>query len=116
MFSAYIVIAILVSAVMLFSAIALVTRQKQVLKQMDGLRVPLRLLPLLAAAEIAGSFGLITGIWYGPLAIAAAIGVVAYFIGAVAADVRVSDYKDAIPAAVLVFAAAALIGLRAVTF
>ena len=115
MFIAYIVIAALVSAVMLFSASALLTRQKQVLSQMDALRVPSGMLPLLATAESAGTLGLIAGIWYGPLGIAAAVGVVAYFIGAVATHLRVSDYKGSIPAVVLVIAAAALIGLRVAT-
>jgi|KBSSwiStaDraftv2_1062776.scaffolds.fasta_scaffold1741477_2 hypothetical protein len=116
MFTAYIAIAVLVSAAMTFSAFGLLTHQKQVLTQMDALRVPTAMMPFLATAEIAGTIGLIAGIWYLPLAIAAGSGVFAYFVGGVGAHLRVRDYKGAVPAAMLAIAAAAAIYLRVHTY
>ncbi|MFI6366189.1 DoxX family protein [Nocardia sp. NPDC050630] len=74
---------------------------------------PLGILPFLGAAQIAGALGLIIGIWFAPLAIAATIGVALYFVGAVGAHLRVGDNVGTLPAAVLVVVSGVLIGLRA---
>ncbi len=55
--------------------------------------VPLRLFPALAGLEIAGAAGVVAGLWLAPLGVAAAVGVVLYFVGAIAAHVRVGDVK-----------------------
>jgi hypothetical protein len=43
------------------------------------------------ALQVASTIGLIAGIWFPPLAIAASIGLVLYFTGAIVAHVRASD-------------------------
>ncbi|WP_409468200.1 DoxX family protein [Streptomyces sp. HC307] len=48
-------------------------------------------------------------VWWGALGIAAAVGLTLYFAGAVAAHLRVGDYKGTPPAAVLTLIAIALI-------
>jgi len=54
---------------------------------------------LLAALELAGSLGLLVGIWSKPIGIAAATGIAIYFIGAQTAHIRVRDsFKDRFPA------------------
>ena len=67
------------------------------------------ILPFLATCLIAGGVGLVVGLWYAPLGIAAAIGLVLYFVGANIAHVRKGDFKG-LPAPILVLirAAAAL--------
>ncbi|MER5862030.1 DoxX family protein [Kitasatospora sp. NPDC002040] len=111
MFIAYVVIAVLLSLVLLFSAYSKLTRESSVTESMAKLAVPLGLLPFLATCEIAGALGLLAGIWVTPLAVAAAVGVVLYFVGAVGAHLRKADLKGTPPAAVLLVVSAAVLVL-----
>jgi hypothetical protein len=53
----------------------------------------------LALVEILGALGLLVGIWVVPIGVAAAAGLTLYFLGAVAAHVRVkAPMKDLLPA------------------
>ncbi|MFF2327343.1 MULTISPECIES: DoxX family protein [unclassified Streptomyces] len=115
MFITYAIVAALMSAVLLASAGAKFTRPKRLVDQMSTLGLPYGVLPFLGVAQIAGAGGLVVGLWWGPLGIAAAIGLTLYFIGAVAAHLRASDYKGAPPAVVLTAVAIALIALRSST-
>ncbi|MFC7740434.1 DoxX family protein [Nocardiopsis composta] len=67
------------------------------------------MVPPLAALEFAGAAGLLIGLLYRPLGIAAGIGLVLYFIGAVAAHVRAKDLQGAPGPAVLLAASAATV-------
>ncbi|WP_113700881.1 DoxX family protein [Nonomuraea lactucae] len=110
MFIAYAVVAVLLALVLLASAYAKLTRDKRVVDGLTGVGVPLRLFPVLAACEIAGAGGLLIGLWYAPLGVAAAVGLVLYFVGAVGTHLRKGDFKGVPNAAViLVFSVAALI-------
>jgi hypothetical protein len=77
--------------------------------------IPLKYFPLLAACEFAGAFGLLVGIWFSPIGIAAGIGLVVYFIGAVVSHLRVGDFKGIGAAAFMLVLAAAALALRVVT-
>ncbi|MFD6288604.1 DoxX family protein [Streptomyces sp. NPDC060205] len=112
MFITYAVIAALMSAVLLASAGAKFTRPKRLVDQMSTLGLPDGVLPFLGVAQIAGAVGLVVGLRWGPLGIAAAVGLTLYFIGAVATHLRVGDFKGTPPAAVLTATAVALIALR----
>src|SRR5437879_2380298 len=59
----------------------------------------LRSLPLLAACEFAGAVGRVVGIWWPLIGIAAGIGLVLYFVGAIVFHLRVGDVKGIGPAA-----------------
>ncbi len=68
-----------------------------------------RFLPL-GLVKIAGALGLLAGIAYRPLGIAAAIGVVLYFLGAVITHLRAGDKKGVgTPAVIMLVAAAPLV-------
>jgi hypothetical protein len=69
---------------------------------------------LLAAAEIAGAVGLVVGLFWWPIGVAAGIGVTIYFAGAVGSHLRAGD-KDFVPALALVVVAAAALALRFAT-
>jgi DoxX-like protein len=86
---------------LLGSAGAKLAKAGPILESMSTVGVPPRALPLLAAAEIAGAVGLIVGFLWWPLGVAAAVGVVFYFAGAVISHLRVKDTKNVAPAAVL---------------
>ncbi len=115
MFIAYVVVGAVLAALLAFSARAKLTKDEKVTKSITNLGVPLSWFPFLAACELAGALGLIVGIWFAPLGIAAAIGVVLYFVGAISAHLRGGDAKGApTPLVVLIIAVAALV-LRVVS-
>ena len=98
---ALIVLSVLLVVVLVGSAGAKLAKAAPVLESMSTVGVPHRALPLLAAVEIAGAIGLIAGFFWWPIGVAAAIGVVLYFVGAVIAHLRVRDIGNVAPAAVL---------------
>jgi len=72
--------------------------------------VPMRWFPFLAGLEFAAAAGLLLGIGWAPLGVAAAAGMTLYFVGAIAAHVRVHDWKGCLPAVqMLCLAIAALV-------
>ena len=107
MFIAYIIIAAVLAFLLLVSA-AFKLRPDPRVHEIGG--VPRRFFPHLAALEIAGAAGLLIGLAWAPLGVAAAGGVVLYMIGAVIAHARVRDFKGiAKPVLPLALAITALI-------
>jgi DoxX-like family len=115
MFVAYTVIAVLLALGLLVSAAAKLRRVPQLVDGFTSLGVPPGMLPFLAACEIAGAGGLVIGLWYPPLGIAAAIGLVLYFVGAVGAHLRSRDFKGMPNATVMLAASAAALILEAIS-
>jgi len=79
---AYEIVGVVFALLNLMSAYGKLARTEQFVDIMPTIGVPLRALPYLAACQIAGAVGLVIGIWWAPLGIAAAVGFVAYFLGA----------------------------------
>jgi hypothetical protein len=114
--TAYLAITILLAAMVLFSGVAKVRRDPNVIRVIhEVVGVPLRYLPLLAACEFAGALGTVLGILWRPLGIAAGIGLVLYFLGAVISHLRMGDVKGVGPAAFMLVVAAAALTLRVLT-
>ena len=82
----------------------------------ETIGLPLEYFPLLAACEFAGAVGLVAGIWWPPIGIAAAIGLVLYFVGAIVSHLRVGDVKGIGSAAFMLALAAIALALRAEAF
>lgn len=114
MFIATIAVSVFLALAVFGSAMAKLTKQPKLVESMTALQIPFGWLPWLAAAEIAGAIGLIVGLWVAPIGIAAAIGLVGYFVGAVATHVRANDKNLVAPGVLLVLSIAALV-LRLVT-
>jgi hypothetical protein len=112
MFVAYAVVGALLALVLLASARAKIVRDEKVVGGLRKVGVLDKHLNYLATLEIAGALGLIAGIFWAPLGIAAAIGVILYFVGAVTAHLRVGDKAGLPPAAVLLVAGIATLILR----
>lgn len=93
MFVSLAVVTVFLSAVLLVSAGAKSVRTRHITEQMSALGVSQSMMPFLIGAQIAGAAGAIAGLWWGPLGIAAAIGLTLYFAGAVAAHLRVGDRR-----------------------
>jgi hypothetical protein len=67
----------------------------------------------IGALEVAGAIGLLVGLWWAPLGVAAGIGLALLMAGAVIVHVRIKDpAKMAAPAAVLGLIALAAVILR----
>jgi len=109
MFIAYIIVSIVLALMLVASAWAKLTRDDRVVTGMTGLGVPLRWFPPLAACEVAGAAGLLLGIAFAPLGIAAAIGVILYFVGALYFHLRARDKAVVPPLLLLSLAVLALI-------
>lgn len=74
--------------------------------------VPLQFFPVLAMLEFAGALGLLAGIGWASLGLAAAAGVVAYFVGAILSHVLVGDFGGIGGAAFMLVIASALFAMR----
>jgi hypothetical protein len=115
MFIATIIVSVLLALALLASARLWLSRDPQVLAIVERTQLPASSPPYLASLKIAGAVGVLVGLAVSWLGVAAAAGVVAYFIVAVIAHVRVGDYKQVYaPAIPLVLAIAAMV-LRLVT-
>jgi alkanesulfonate monooxygenase SsuD/methylene tetrahydromethanopterin reductase-like flavin-dependent oxidoreductase (luciferase family) len=82
---------VVIALAMRASGLMKVARAPRVVTMMSAAGVTSAQLPLLGALQIAATVGLVAGIWFPLLAIAAAIGLVLYFAGAIIAHVRVRD-------------------------
>ena len=98
------------------SAAKKLQKDPQVVDVIGGtVRVPHRYLPVLPGLDLAGSAGVLIGLWLAPLGIAAAAGLVAYFLGAMIGHLRVGDTKGlAMPLVPLAVSIAVLV-LRIIT-
>ena len=114
MFIATIVVSALLAGVLLISARGKLARDPIQMKTMDRVGFPEDKLWLLAAAEAAGAAGLVIGLFWWQLGIAAAAGIIAYFIGATGAHLRVRDWQVTLPVVLLAAGVAALV-LRALS-
>ena len=85
---------VVVALLLAFSGVGKIRRDPRQVKGIhETVGVPLEYFPLLAACEFAGALGLVAGIWWPALGVAAGIGLVLYFVGAIASHVRIGDIK-----------------------
>jgi hypothetical protein len=113
---AYLVVTAIFALMVAFSGWGKIRRdphQVQVVHETVG--VPLAYFPFLAACEWAGAFGLVVGIWWFPLGVAAGVGLVLYFAGAIVAHLRVGDFKGIGPATFMMVVAAGALAMRILT-
>jgi DoxX-like family len=112
-FIALVIATVLVAAMAAGSAAKKLQKDQQVLTVIGGtVGVPERYFPVLAAVEIAGAVGIIIGLWLEPLGIAAAAGLVAYFVGAAIGHLRAGDTKGLSMPAVPLFLSIIVLALR----
>ncbi len=85
---------------MLGSGVMKLIRNPRIVASMENVHVTVPQMTVLGLLEVAATVGLVVGLWWTPLAIAAAIGAVVYFAGAVVAHLRAHD-RDVQAAVVL---------------
>ena len=112
MFIATLIVSIVLALALTFSAVGKLSKNPSVVEQMGGVGVSAKQIPVLAYLELAGALGLVVGLFWWPIGVAAAIGVIAYFLGAVIAHLRVKDFSGIGPAAFLALVATAALVLR----
>lgn len=110
MFIATIVVSTLLAAALVYAAARKLTHREDVVRSYTRVGVPEERLDYLAYTLLAGAGGLLLGLWFAPIGIAAATALVAYFLAAIAAHIR-SDDSENLPTPVMLelMAAAALV-------
>ncbi|MFF4750109.1 DoxX family protein [Streptomyces sp. NPDC002514] len=111
MITAYVIVTVVTIVANAGIAVADLLRAGFVLANSAEVRLPRSWLPWLATAKAAGAAGLLLGLLGArPLGIAAAVGLVLFFLGAVAAHVRRRVYHNiAFPVGYLGLATASLV-------
>jgi DoxX-like family len=93
MFVAAAAVTVLLAALLVFSAIRKLSHREEVVQTYVRVGVPEDRLDRLAFVLLAAAAGLVIGLLWAPLGVAAGIGVVGYFAAAVVAHVRADDTK-----------------------
>jgi hypothetical protein len=92
-FIATIVVSVILAAFLAMAASMKLRRNEELVQSYIRLGIPLDKLNYLAFVLLAGAAGLLLGLVWAPIGIAAAIGVVLYFLGAIAVHLRAKDTK-----------------------
>src|SRR5260370_41912671 len=99
-----------------FSGLGKIRRDQRIVYVINEVvGVPLKYFSLLAACELAGALGLVLGIWWPAMGVAASIGLVLFFVGAAVSHLRVGDVKGIGPAAFMLVVAAGGFAMRIFT-
>ena len=106
MYFASVTVSILLALILLASGVMKVRRAPAVVANLRTVGVPERAIPGLGALEIAAALGLLLGLLWWPIGLAAAIGAVTYFIGAIITHVRARDNAIGPAAGMLLICAA----------
>lgn len=112
---AYDVVAVIYSLMLVMSVRLKLVRHPNAIEVIGDIHgVPLSLFPVLASIELAGAVGLLVGIGVAALGVAAAVGLVTYFVSATASHIRVRDFAPdhIIPALLMLTIATAALVLR----
>ncbi|QMU67347.1 DoxX family protein [Streptacidiphilus sp. P02-A3a] len=103
-------VSIVLAALLVYFSFVTFTGRMGVRRGIVELGLPPSAVPLLGAAQFAGALGLLAGLFWTPLALAAAVCLVVYFLGAVGAHVRAGHPERArVAVAILVGSALALV-------
>jgi len=112
MFIATIVISVLLAAMLAFSAARKLSHASEVVESYRRAGMPEDKLNILALALLAGVVGLLGGLAWAPLGVAAAGCLVGYFVLAIVAHLRHNDATNLPTPLVLAILAAATLALR----
>jgi uncharacterized membrane protein YbjE (DUF340 family) len=91
MFASAAIVSSLLAALLAFSAIRKLSHRPEIVATYTRVGVPEDKLDYLALLLVAGSAGLVTGLFWGPLGVAAAAALVVYFLLAIGAHIRADD-------------------------
>lgn len=86
-----VVLSVLLALVAGFSALGKLQKKPQIMETMTHVGVKPNQIPVLAYLELAGALGLLVGLAYAGIGLAAATGLSLYFVGAVVAHLKIKD-------------------------
>jgi hypothetical protein len=110
MSAATVVVSVLLAALLGFAAVRKLSHKPEVVEGYLRVGVPEDRLNQLAFILLAGAAGLILGLAWAPIGIAAAIGVIVYFLVAIGFHIRARDTSHLpTPVAIAIIAVAALV-------
>ncbi|HSI79637.1 MAG TPA: DoxX family protein [Solirubrobacterales bacterium] len=115
MVAATVISSIVLASLLAFAALRKLSHRPEVVREYRRVGVPERRLDRLAAILLAGAAGLLGGLAWAPLGLAAAAGVVVYFLLAIAAHFRFGDLAHVATPVAIELLAVATLALRAVT-
>lgn len=108
--TANVVVSVVLAGLLVVAAGRKLSHREHVVASYARLGVPENRLNYLAMILLAGATGLVGGLWWAPVGIAAAIGVIAYFLAAIGAHIKAGDVRNLpTPLTFAVLAAAALV-------
>jgi hypothetical protein len=109
-FVATVIVSFLLAGLLVLSAFIKLTRREPYVQGYLRVGVPAHRLNLLAYILLAGAAGLVAGLWWAPVGVAAAIGLTCYFLAAIGAHLRADDVRSLpTPATYLGLAVVALV-------
>lgn len=94
MHTAYLIVVVVAAAANTYAGIADFTRPKWLLSNMERLKVDERWLPTLGVLKLLGALGLLISFAIPQIGVAAAAGLVVYFMGAVVTVLRARWYAN----------------------
>ena len=104
------IVSLLLAALLAFAAARKLSHRETVVQTYVRVGVPEDKLDYLAMILLAGAAGLLLGLLWAPIGVAAAIGVICYFIVAIASHIRAHDERNLpTPLAIALIAVAALV-------
>ena len=109
MFTAYVAVTVLAAAANALSATLDFIRYKQILINMAKVGVSESWITILGILKAAGALGLLIGIGVPLIGIAAAVGLVLFFVAAIITHLRARDYSFGLAVVFLLLAVAALV-------
>ena len=109
MFIAYVAVTVLAATANAFSATLDFIRYKQVLINMAKAGVSESWITILGVLKGAGALGLLIGIRVPVIGVAAAVGLILFFVAAIITHLRARDYSFGLAVIFLLLAVAALI-------
>ncbi|MEV5840176.1 DoxX family protein [Nocardia sp. NPDC052112] len=116
MYIAVVILAILLALAYFAAGISKAIGAEQAMATADHLRVPHAQYRVIGALEILGAAGVLAGIVWGWLGVAAGSGLLALMLGALVTHARAKDpVKAMVPALILGLIAAAFIATRVLT-
>lgn len=112
MFTAYVILATLVAIALFALASGAFTQNARIVHELAAVGVPSTMYPLLGTAELAGALGLLAGVAVPAFGVAACLGLIVYFCGAIVAHLRVHDAGGLAGPLVFLTLAVVLLALR----
>jgi uncharacterized membrane protein YphA (DoxX/SURF4 family) len=116
MFIATLVLSALLALAFLGAGISKITKNKMMVEAATSHGFTVGQYQLIGVAEVAGAAGLVIGLWWAPIGVAAAVGLTLLMVGAVITHVRFKEkFALVAPSLVLAVLSAVAVVLRIAT-